>query len=407
MSITVTTLFVVLIFLPQPFFISKDAYRYIWDGMLIIKGENPYLYVPEDEKLKKYWEQDKLLARNKDPKATKTYQLYQNLDWKGLHTPYPPFAQFIFGLSYLAYMQFGIIGVRIILCLPIFVLAYLLYKNQSQKLACLLLLNPLVVSEIYYSAHIDSYVLLFIYLAITTFEKQKEIKASFWTALGFITKLYPAFLVPFFTAKLIKEKKFRLLAICASCFMLISVIAWAPFINHGFEPIKRYLTLPDEQEYNASIYRWTYQILEKQNILNANNCGAKQNCQSLTEEKQVAKYASLAILIIGTIYLMSKDFSINVLLSAGILYLFVSPLVFPWHTLFLIPLVFISVMKNKNYKLLIPLFLYQVIVAWAYFEPQSKSTRDLMLNIEYALAIVLIILYAFILKNQYKFDYRK
>lgn len=392
------TIFIVLIFLPQPFFMSKDAYRYIWDGMLLIKNENPYLYVPEDQALKKYWYKNQFSNNNLE--KTKINNLYQDLDWKGLYTPYPPLAQMIFAIAYLTYMQFGLAGARLIFSLPIFILAYLLYKNKSQKLAILLLLNPLVVSEIYYSAHIDSYAILFVYLAVTAFEKQKELKASMWTALGFIAKLYPAFLAPFFASKLIREKKLKLLALCFFCSSLISLLSWVPFTRQGFEPIERYLTLPDEQEYNASLYRWTYQILENQNIFDNTACQGSTKCQDLQQEKQIAKYVSFIVLIFGVIYLMTKEYSVNILLLGGILYLFISPLVFPWYTLFLIPLVFLAVTKSKNYKLLIPLFLYQAIVAWAYFEPEDKGVRDLLLNIEYALSFGLIFLYMFIHKSK-------
>ena len=63
--------------------LSDDLYRYIWDGKVIAAGIDPYRYAPDAPEL----------AHLRD-------RLWEPVNQKAQHTPYPPAAQAVFALTY-------------------------------------------------------------------------------------------------------------------------------------------------------------------------------------------------------------------------------------------------------------------------------------------------------------------
>jgi len=359
--ITAGVVFTLLIFLPKKPLLSNDIYRYIWDGMLLDKKVNPYILVPEDQKLSEFH----------------TTSIYSNLDWKGLLTPYPPFSQFVFWIGFKSYQKLGLSGAKLVFVLPIILFTLMLYKINSEyrKLSAILIINPLVISEIFYSGHIDSLSTLFTFICLFLYFKNRFYSSVFFLSLSFLSKIYPIIFLPFFILDLIKRGKKRIAIFSLLIFFLMGFIAWFPFTKDSILPLKHYLYLPDEQEYNASIFRYGYQILGSDS----------------KETKSIAKNISIAFFLIINFFLLSRNLTINLLLASQITLFLSSTTLFPWYSLFLIPTVFMAVEKYKNKKLLIPLLASQLILTWIYFEPGRQDLRNLMLNLEYAVFAILII----------------
>jgi alpha-1,6-mannosyltransferase len=63
--------------------LSDDLYRYIWDGKVIAAGIDPYRYAPDAPEL-----------------AALRDRLWEPVNQKSQHTPYPPAAQAVFALTY-------------------------------------------------------------------------------------------------------------------------------------------------------------------------------------------------------------------------------------------------------------------------------------------------------------------
>ena len=63
--------------------LSDDLYRYIWDGKVAAAGIDPYRYAPDAPEL-----------------APLRDRLWQPINQKAQHTPYPPAAQAVFALTY-------------------------------------------------------------------------------------------------------------------------------------------------------------------------------------------------------------------------------------------------------------------------------------------------------------------
>ena len=60
--------------------LSDDAYRYVWDGVLIADGINPYLFKPSDEALPEYQQS----------------AMYPELNSAEFYSVYPPVSQLVF-----------------------------------------------------------------------------------------------------------------------------------------------------------------------------------------------------------------------------------------------------------------------------------------------------------------------
>lgn len=342
---------------------SYDIYRYFWDGWLVKSGINPYLVVPSDPSLSEF----------------QSSYLYQLLDWKNHFTPYPPFAQIIFTISHTLFSKLGYLGGKLIFIAPFLLTSYLVYKFLGKKLYAIFILNPLLILEIFYSGHVDSYVILFLFLSIYSYLKSKYILSSFFLSLSVLTKIYPIFFLPFVLADLLRKKKVKFAFYYLLTFGATCLISYLPFITESLFPITRYLSLAEEQEFNASLYRYFYQILGS----------------FTSNPKQIAQTLSYLFFFGSTLFLLlTKKFSLRLLIFIGIIYLISSPIVFAWHTLFIIPLILLEMKKSKNYSSIFLLIIMQALVTTTYFEPKQKFFREIILNMEY-LTLLLLLIYSY------------
>jgi len=167
---------------------SSDVYRYMWDGKLQRRGINPYIYAPNDSRVKRY--------------RTNYHQYINNL---GVKTLYPPTSELLFRLaaevgedSVVVYKSLFVLfdlGTTLVL----FALFPLLRRPPS--LAVLYAWNPLVISEFAGNAHHDGLGIFFLTLAIyLTFRArgpEKELWPAAALAVATMAKGYTIFLVPF------------------------------------------------------------------------------------------------------------------------------------------------------------------------------------------------------------------
>lgn len=355
-----------LIILPflitKPHF-SNDLYRYMWDGWLLKSGVNPLLFAPKDPHLSSF----------------QSSELYKLVDWKDKLTPYPPLAQIIFSVTHTFYATFGISGAKLVMIFPVVLSSLFLYKVVDKKLSALFILNPLLLLEIAQNAHIDSFVILFLLLSIYCYFTKKVKTSSLFLCLAFLTKIYPVVFFPFLTLDLIRKKKYMPALEFVAVFAFVSLISYSPFLQDSFLPILRYLTLPGEQEFNASIYRYLYEILG----------------HFTPNSKILAELASGFLFVSATLFLLRKKLTFKILLLAGIVYLAFSPIVFPWYTLFLIPLVILEARRSRSFSIFFLLIFSQFILTLTYFEPGKKPLRETLLNLEYFTFLLLLLFYSY------------
>ncbi|MDQ3099000.1 MAG: hypothetical protein M3Q44_04605 [bacterium] len=324
--------------------LSSDMYRYIWDGSLLNSHLNPYYYRPIDPSMADF---------------RKDIDLFSRMGWTNQYTVYPPLAQIIFWLTYKAYIFFGYIGAKVVLASPMIALGYYLYKNYNPKTVALYLINPVILFECFYGAHIDIWAVFFTILTYHYFKYGKYKTSSLFLALGVLTKIFPIIFLPLFLIDLIKRKQYSYAAQYLVLVGLVIVAFYMPFIQQSLFPIIRYQSWVGDNEFNSSIY-----YIEKLIIADYFHLSIS-----------LVSKASLVLFGIGSLILWRKKLSVNVILVGMLLYLLFSPVVYPWYSLFFIPFALIEVQNSQKIGILFKAGFLQGLLSLTYIDQLLEVTE--------------------------------
>jgi hypothetical protein len=239
-----------IIFLFTPPQLSDDIYRYLWDGLQVLNGQNPYSAAP-------------LKARLPNDAA---YNLLQLMNHPDLGTIYPPAAQVIFAAG--AYLGAGFLGFKALLVLMDSISCVLIVKLLSRAglpawQAVVYAWHPLPILEIASSGHIDGAGILFLFLTLALLQalsperstredpsRRPEsrprrhifiaMSAGFTFACAVLVKLFPLIFLP--GMFILAGKRFRapfLAGIAAGVFTL--TIPFLPDIKNAFSVLNTYI----------------------------------------------------------------------------------------------------------------------------------------------------------------------
>jgi hypothetical protein len=144
--------------------LSDDIYRYLFDGMTLLSGQNPFAAAPGD-------------VMPTDPVMV---DLILKINHADLPTIYPPAAQFVFAAG--AFIG-GIFGMKLVLVLLdlltcIFMIKLLVALKRPVACAVLYAWHPLPVIEVAASGHIDAAALFFTFSAIFLLLTKKTIDVA-------------------------------------------------------------------------------------------------------------------------------------------------------------------------------------------------------------------------------------
>jgi len=353
--------------------LSSDMYRYIWDGSLTNSHLNPYYFRPIDESMG-------IFRQNSD--------LYSRMGWTNQYTVYPPFAQLIFYFAYKSYVLFGFLGAKIIMSLPAIGLVFYLYKYYSPKLVALYVINPIILFECFYGAHIDIWAVFFTVIAYHLFKSDKYKSSAVFLTLGIVSKIFPVIFLPVFLLDLIKRKKY---SVAVSYFFIASLIVLAfylPFIQESLFPITRYQSWVGDNEFNSSIYAITKHVFKSYLSLDA----------------ALVPKVTLLLFCILSLLLWTKKLSVNVLLLGMLLYLVVSPVVYPWYTLLFIPLALIIFKQSQRIDVFVSIAILQGILNLTYIDQllgiAESSKKGLLLIVTIVFYSLLSVLVLVIVRNR-------
>ena len=243
-----------LIFIASGPALSDDFYRFIWDGRVLIEGENPYLVLPHD-----------YLESPDDAFAKKLERdLYHGLNSKHYYTIYPPVNQCCFAIA--AFLGDGnvnaeLLYLRLIILLGEAALLFLLAKilsilQRPREDLVWYALNPLVIVELSGNLHFEGMVLLFLAAALLYFIRGKWGASAVLFALAVGTKLLPLMLLPALIPILKQRTAAYFGVVLAGLGLLfLPFMSQALFANWG-SSLDLYF---QKFEFNASIYylvRW-------------------------------------------------------------------------------------------------------------------------------------------------------
>lgn len=307
--------------------LSDDVYRFIWDGFLILNGENPYQFLPSE------------LHRSVID------GLYQKLNSPNYFSVYPPLNQYFFAIGVFLGKQTifnSIVAIRGILLLSSFVNLFLIYRIcqglnfgeiKTQRIVALYALNPLVIIETVGNLHFEGLMLSLLLASYYVFLKYKNFHVSaIFFGLAVSIKLVPLILLPLIWYKLRFSKGLTFVLVAFS----INLLLFLPFLDlkllvNIFSSAKLYF---QSFEFNASIY---YLLREIGLWLFGFN---------------LIQFIGPFLGLVSFILILRKSFSGGTLIESGLFifftYLLCSTTVHPWY---LILLFGISLFTNYRFPL--------------------------------------------------------
>ena len=198
----------------DPVVLSKDMYRYIWDGRVQQNGINPYLYPPSSEELK----------------PLRDDKIYPNINRKDYPTVYPAGAQLVFRVFHILAGD-RIIGFKGLMVFfdvmtVLMLLALLRADGFEETRVFIYAWNPLVIFEIGYSGHLEGLTVFLMVLAFYLNAIKKKMPAVIALAFSSATKLYPALVLPAFL-----NRGERIKGVTA--FVVSFLLFYLPFLNAG------------------------------------------------------------------------------------------------------------------------------------------------------------------------------
>ena len=214
----------------DPSALSKDMYRYIWDGRVQQNGFNPYQHPPDAAELKE--------LRDK--------KVYPNINRKSYPTLYPAGAQIFFRLFHIIVGE-SVFGYKSLMTLfdimtLFFLLSLLRAHGLDETRLIIYAWNPLVIFEIAYSGHLEGLTVFWMVLSLYLHANHKKQTAIASLAISSATKLYPALLLP---ALLNRGERIKGISTFGITFLLFYLPFWmAGRKVLGFLPI--YLQNPYE-----------------------------------------------------------------------------------------------------------------------------------------------------------------
>ena len=197
--------------------LSDDAARYHWDGKLLARGLNPYLYAPSDSHLARL----------------RVDRLDRMVNHPTLHTVYPPLAEGLFAIAYLLSPgRFaGFHGIALLSeLLAWFVLVRLLGRRGLPRSRLLLVAwLPLLVFEGYLPGHVDILALPFLILFVGEVENGRPVRAGVLLGLASLIKPFALIFLP----AALGEFRLRRGASLLVAVLITIMIGYIPFLQAG------------------------------------------------------------------------------------------------------------------------------------------------------------------------------
>ena len=157
------------LWLPAP--VDADVFRYVWEGLVQLAGENPYLLAPD--------------AAGLTPLALAHPEVWSGVFWREIPAIYPPLLELVFrGAAALSPEPWAMKAVLFVFDAACLALLALLVHGRGLRPGRLLYwaLNPLALLFLAGDAHAESVQVFFLLLGLLCFERGRE--RSGFLALG-------------------------------------------------------------------------------------------------------------------------------------------------------------------------------------------------------------------------------
>ncbi|MCH7949800.1 MAG: hypothetical protein IH875_04910 [Candidatus Dadabacteria bacterium] len=361
--------------------LEDDYYRYLWDGAVTANGINPYEYSPEE-----------VLGGTGIPTelselAEESGEIIHGINHPEVRTIYPPIAQAFFALSYWLDSWSLISWKLILIVFDLATLSLIFNALGILKLPSSYLIiywwNPLLLKEIFNSAHLDVLVFPFVLSAIIMASQNRYIRSTVTLIIGMGIKLWPAFLLPILLRPIISKPKELLSALVVA---VISIgVLFLPIYLSGLDNSSGFIAYGQSWQNNDSAFRILIYISE----LGLNLLGYET-----FHKFSVARFLVIALIAIWIAYIaLGKTFKNEDLFKKSLLIIafvfLISPTQFPWYYTWLIPFLAIK----PRFSLLLLTALLPMYYLRYYFEPRGEIEifTDLIVWVEFVPVWILLI----------------
>jgi alpha-1,6-mannosyltransferase len=282
-------------FLLMPAGADDDVHRYVWDGRLQRLGYNPYVVVPND------------LAFS----ALHTNET-RNLNNPEVPSPYPAGAQLFFravtGIHESAF-AFKVAFVLCELAIVPLLLAELRRLGQAEHWVLAYAWNPLLVTCVTYSGHVDILGVLLLLLSVASLERRWRTFAAITFGLAVAVKFLPIVLAPLYWCRV--RVRDGLLAV------LIVVLLYVPFLRSGSVPTGSIAVFVERFRFNDPVFA---------------------EIERVVKPRVAAGLALLVGLMTAAILRRRQDgYSPQAFAWTMAASLMCAPVVYPWYLLWLLP----------------------------------------------------------------------
>ncbi|MCP4460787.1 MAG: hypothetical protein GY816_22610 [Cytophagales bacterium] len=353
-------------------YLSDDLYRFLWDGLLLKNGINPFAELPA------YYTDKGISGLSPE--------LFNLLNSPDYFTVYPPINQAIFWVAVMVsdnwLVAAGVIRL-VLLAADVGTFHYLkkllIKKELNENLAFLYFLNPLIILEGVGNLHFESLVIFFLTFSLYHFYSSKTLKSAFGMGLAIGTKLLPFIFLPFFFFKDINQKKINFTLVT----LIIAIAALSPLYSPEFVAgMQSSLSLYFRNfEFNASIF---FLVKEIGFSLTGEN-------EIITIGPLLSLASFISIITISLIGYFKKWPPEKVMLFVLTSYLLFATTVHPWYIL---PLLMLAIFSGYIYPIIWSLMIFLTYMGYA--------TDEYFLPMIWIMAEYFVVFLAFIFNNQLK-----
>ncbi len=357
--------------------LSDDFYRFIWDGRLLLNGENPFSKIPSAYSQ----EERSALGLSED--------LFSKLNSPDYYSVYPALCQLGFWLGAVfssSSVFLGVVAMKLYLlffeCGTLFLFPKVCEMiGVNKKNAMLYGLNPLVIIEISGNLHFEAVMIFFLILTLYLLHKSEEKKkVSIWgsalsLALSASAKLLSVIFLPVFMRRMGGKKgiQFALLTILFAVMLLLLVVPLTSGANF-FSSVRLYF---QTFEFNASLYgvvRWS-----------AANVIGKEAASMVGA--WLGAVAMLMILGIAFFHNAStRQSSVEAMLFSLATYFFCATTIHPWY---LTTLVALSALSRFRFALV---WSGMAVLSYATYQRTPYQEQAVLTFIEYAVVFGILIM---------------
>jgi hypothetical protein len=311
--------------------LSTDILRYLWDGVLLNNGVDPYEYIPLSSELDRF----------------KDAEFYQNYDHKSEFTPYPPFSQLFFTISYFIFNA-NITGMKSLLSVfdilngALIILLILKIRGdtfQAFQGALIYLWNPLVIIEFSHSGHIDALAIFLTLLSLYFLSNLSVINSSVLILLSALTKWFSLLFIPLYLRYLFRKSIGYFGLAIVSISITFSILAIPFYLSSRFNFIMGTIYFIENWRFESFLSRLITISLQL----------------DTPGELYIAKITSYIIFLGSYFFILykSKLHKVSNVIKYSILALLifylVTPAIFPWYIIWILALFSILKIDSRTW----------------------------------------------------------